>query len=131
MTTYPLLSAQPFLPPNPFVRVGRGQYPQAPPPVVDEQPYPEDRLRRREIEEAMLKNLRLEGLSRFVSAMTQLRPHWAAEDAALRVQLEEQLQNVAFGASGSTPLSISTVAQDDRQRAQSVLRCGARGLSVH
>ena len=109
---------QPFNPPpNPFyARSGGGpaggRFSAAPAAAMDVVDHPEDRQRRRKIEEAMLRNLRLEGLSRFVSAMTQLRPAWASEDPALRTQLEEQLQSVAFGASGSTPLTISSVAQE-------------------
>jgi hypothetical protein len=110
----PASSTPPFhQPPNPFVRMGtpRSLYP-PPSATGDDYQHPEDRQRRREIEEAMLKNLRLEGLSRFVTAMAVLRPNWASENAALRVQIEDQLQSVAFGASGSTPLSISAVSHD-------------------
>ena len=108
-----IMPPPPFQTPNPFsTRVVRAHHNNLPAPVEGVEQCPEDRQRRREIEEAMLKNLRLEGLSRFVSAMSQLRPTWTSEDPALRTQVEEQLQNMAFGASTTTPLPISSVAQD-------------------
>jgi len=60
----------------------------------------------------MLRNLRLETLSRFVTTMGLLRPGWAEQDPALGSQIEEQLQSITLGSSGTAPLSISAVAQD-------------------
>ena len=70
----------------------------------------DDRLRRREVDDAIYKNLCLDGLSKFVSTMTLLHPNWATENPSLRLKVEEQLCSVAF--SSSAPLPISAVAQD-------------------
>ena len=52
--------------------------------------------RRRESEEEALRNVRIEGLSRFMAAMSQLRPDWAAQDPALSAKIKALLQATAF-----------------------------------
>jgi hypothetical protein len=70
----------------------------------------EDRQRKREIDEATLKDLKLSHLSRFVSTMSLLDPEWTAKVPQLSRRTEEQLTGLMFNSNAALP--ISSVARD-------------------
>jgi hypothetical protein len=80
-------------------------------PSPDDEPaVDEDRQRRREIDEAMLKDLKLSHLNRFVMGMNLLSPQWTAKEPQLAKRVEDQLTGLIFNS--NAPLPISSVARD-------------------
>jgi hypothetical protein len=76
----------------------------------DEPAVDEDRQRRREIDEAMLKDLKLSHLNRFVMGMNLLSPQWTAKEPQLAKRVEDQLTGLIFNS--NAPLPIAHVARD-------------------
>ena len=70
----------------------------------------EDIQRRRDIELATLKDLKLGNITKFICAMNLLRPDWAVDTPSLRAQTEEMLNSAMH--SSNAPLPISAVAND-------------------
>jgi hypothetical protein len=70
----------------------------------------EDTQRRREIEQATLKDLKLGNITKFIGAMNLLRPDWVVENPSLCAQTEEMLNSAMH--SSNAPLPISAVASD-------------------
>lgn len=71
------------------------------------QGFNDDAQRRRDIEEATLKDLRLSNINKFISAMNQLRPAWVNDP--LCAHTEELLKTIMHS---DAPLPISAVAND-------------------
>lgn len=70
----------------------------------------DDKQRRREIDEAMLKDLKFSHLNRFIMGMNMLAPQWTAKDPQLAKRVEDQLTGLIFNS--NAPLPISHVARD-------------------
>ena len=73
-------------------------------------PLPDEDKRRRELDDATLKDLRLGHIAKFVQTMDLLAPGWKATDPRLKARLEEMLTDVMFSEGHTT--SISTIARE-------------------
>jgi len=77
---------------------------------VDEELHEDDKQRKREVDDAALKDLRLSHLNRFIMGMNMLKPQWADKDPHLAKRVEDQLAGLMFNS--TAPLPISSVARD-------------------
>jgi hypothetical protein len=76
----------------------------------DEELAEDDKQRKRETNEAALKDQKLSHLSRFIAGMNMLNPQWATKEPQLAKRVEDQLMGVMFNS--NAPLPISSVARD-------------------
>jgi hypothetical protein len=76
----------------------------------DEDLAEEDKQRKRETEDAALKDHKLSHINRFIMGMNMLKPQWADKDPQLAKRVEDQLVGLMFNS--NAPLPISSVARD-------------------
>jgi len=79
-------------------------------PSPDDDAAEDDKQRQRETDDAVLKDLKLSHLNRFIMGMNMLNPQWATKEPQLAKRVEDQLTGLMFNS--TAPLPISSVARD-------------------
>ena len=70
----------------------------------DEELAEDDKQRKRETNEAALKDQKLSHLSRFIAGMNMLNPQWATKEPQLAKRVEDQLMGVMFNSNAPLPI---------------------------